>query len=104
RRAPRRRRAAPTGPGARVRGAAMMALEFDFDARTERALPAAEARPKGGASKYVWFDLDAAADPAGAAAVLRGLGLDGPDVASALDVRPDRGAAYRSLPSRPPLA
>jgi magnesium transporter len=82
----------------------MMALEFDFEARTERALPAAEARPERGAAKYVWFDLDAAADPDGAGAVLRVLGLDGPDVASALDVGPDRGASYRSLPSGLQLA
>jgi magnesium transporter len=76
----------------------MMAIEFDFDARTERAVPAAEARPAWGESKYVWFDLDAASDHDGAGALLRGLGLDAQDVASALDGGSERVASYRPLP------
>lgn len=74
----------------------MMALEFDFEARTERAFPAADVPRAGGAGKYVWFDLDAGSDPAGAARVLQSLGLDGATASRVLDLDAGRVASVRA--------
>jgi magnesium transporter len=71
----------------------MMALEFDFEARTERQLPASATRV-GDRGKYIWYDLDAAADPGAAEVVLRGLGLDDATVSKALDPALDETTTY----------
>lgn len=75
----------------------ILAVEFDFGARAERRIPAAQAPASCAAGKFCWVDLDAQADPQAAAGVLRSLSVNdhaieqaiGPDVDGRHDLYDD---------------
>jgi magnesium transporter len=70
------------------------AVEFDFPARRERTIPAAEAAASCARGQFCWIDVDAAADPAAAGALLRDLGVDAAVVARVLEPDDGRHDAY----------
>ncbi len=75
----------------------MTAIEFDFEARAERAIDASAARAACEAGRYCWIDVDATADPAAARTVLHQMGVNehaideafGPDVDGRHDLYDD---------------
>src|SRR3712207_6698747 len=90
-----RPQAGGTGPG-RVSPMAT-AVEFAFENKVERPIPAAQARAACDAGRFVWIDLDAHAEPAAAGQVLRDMGVNehairealGPDVDGRHDLYDD---------------
>ena len=68
------------------------AVEFDFDKKIERTIPAALARESCKTGMFCWIDLDAAADPSGAENVLRDMGVNDHAIKEALG--PDQDGRY----------
>jgi magnesium transporter len=60
------------------------AIEFDFETRTERKIPCADAPGACAAGKFCWIDLDSQADSAMTADVLRKMGVNEHAIAEAI--------------------
>ena len=67
-------------------------VEFDFEAKQERTIPAEQARAACDAGRFCWVDVDADEDRAAAEALLHGLGVNEHAVAEA--VGPDEEGRY----------
>lgn len=73
------------------------AIEFDFDTKRERVIPADDVRRSCDAGLFCWIDIDATADRDGAMKILRDLGVNehaveealGPDVDGRFDLYDD---------------
>jgi magnesium transporter len=64
--------------------ASIVAVEFDFQAKTERAIPLERVVESCAGGRFCWIDVDALADPGGAEAVLRSLGVNEYAIAEAM--------------------
>lgn len=97
--APEREGISGSGGNGRLRTFSSMstAIEFDFAARKERTIPAAQAKAACDAGLFCWIDFDAQAEPHDAEAMLREMGVNdhaikealGPDVDGRHDLYDD---------------